>query len=100
MIEKDSFLMGIVLGCIVPVLGFVAIEGLFDLLTNTGLMTEVTPLGTTKRMRTLALMALCCNLIPFHIAKKNYWEDTMRGMILPTLIYAGFWVYKFGGSLF
>lgn len=100
MMEKDSFLTGIVLGCIVPVLGFIAVEAIFDLLTNVGLMNEVTPLGTTKRLRTLALIALCCNLIPFHIAKRNYWIDTMRGMILPTLIYAGFWVYKFGGSLF
>lgn len=100
MIEKDSFLTGIVLGCIVPALGFIAIETVLDSLTDAGLINEVSPLRTTKRLRTLSLIALCCNLIPFHIAQRNYWIYTMRGIIPPTLIYAGFWVYKFGGSLF
>ncbi len=100
MIEKNSIIFGILLGAVVPVLGFMFVELLFDVLTYFNLMEAVSPSSSNRRMRTLTLLALCFNLIPFNISKKYRWEETMRGMIIPTVIYAGAWIYMFREVLF
>lgn len=99
MIEKNSLLLGLVLGCIVPVAGFVIFEFLFNMLTSWGLLDEVSASTAGRRYRTLTLLALCTVLIPFNIAISRKWDQTMRGMIFPTLIYAGAWVYKYYSEL-
>lgn len=100
MIEKNSLFTGLVLGAIVPVVGYIAVEFIFGLLTQVGLMEYVSGSGTTRRMRTLALIGICCNLIPFNISRRNRWDNTMRGIVFPTLLYVGFWIYKYSDVLF
>ncbi len=97
--NKDSVLAGFVLGAIVPVLGYIVIEFIFNSLTQMGVMAEVTASTAERRMRTLSLLAICCNLIPFQIAKSKRWDDQMRGIVFPTLVYVGFWVYTFFGVI-
>jgi riboflavin transporter FmnP len=100
MIEKNSIIIGVVLGCIVPVIGFTVVEFLFNMLTHYGLMEEVSTSSMDRRFRTLALIGICFSLIPFNIAKNRRWDQTMRGIIFPTLIYVGAWIYRFYGELF
>jgi len=99
MIERDSLMFGILLGVIVPILGFVVVEYIFEVLTNIGWMSEVSISTSDRRFRTLVLIGICWNLIPFNIAKNKRWDQTMRGIVFPTLIYVAAWVYKFGLGL-
>jgi hypothetical protein len=99
MVERDSVIFGILLGVIVPVLGFVVVEFIFELLTSMGWMAEVSASTAERRFRTLVLIGICWNLIPFNIAKNRRWDQTMRGIVFPTLIYVAAWVYKFGAGL-
>jgi hypothetical protein len=99
MIEKNSLFTGLVVGAIVPVLGYIVVEFIFGLLTQAGMMEYVTGGGTSRRMRTLALLGICSNLIPLTICKRYKWDDTMRGIVFPTLLYVAFWLYQFGGML-
>ena len=100
MIDKNSVFTGLVLGAIVPVLGYIVVEFIFGLLIEMGLMEYVSGSGTSRRMRTLALIGICCNLIPLNIARNRKWDDTMRGIVFPTLLYVGFWLYQYGGIFF
>ncbi len=100
MIDKNSIFTGLVLGAIVPVLGYIVVEFIFGLLTQMGLMEYVSSSGSSRRMRTLALIGICCNLIPFNIARKYKWDNTMRGIVFPTLLYVGFWLYQYSSLLF
>ncbi|MBL0027432.1 MAG: hypothetical protein WBP08_01925 [Saprospiraceae bacterium] len=95
MIDKNSFVFGLLLGCVVPVIGFVVVEFLFNQLTSFGLIDEVSSSTSGRRFRTLTLIAICTVLVPFNIAISKKWDQTSRGIIFPTLIYAGAWVYKF-----
>jgi len=99
MLEKDSVFTGIILGAIVPVVGYMAVEFIFSLLSQAGLMEYVSGGGVSRRMRTLALLGICCNLIPFNVCRRNKWDNTMRGIVFPTLLYVGGWVWKFGSQL-
>jgi hypothetical protein len=98
--DKNSLLMGFVLGAIVPVAGFYLIENIFDVLTQMGWIAEVTMSIGARRYRTMALLAICTNLIPFQIAKVKKWDNTLRGIVFPTLIYVGAWIYTFYDQLF
>jgi len=100
MIEKNSLFTGLVVGALVPVLGYILVEFIFGLLTQAGLMEYVSGSGVSRRMRTLALLGICCNLIPLNIARKQKWDNTMRGIVFPTLLYVGFWIWQFGRILF
>ena len=100
MMDKNSIFTGLVLGAVVPVLGFIVVEFIFSLLIQVNLMEYVDGSGTSRRMRTLALIGICSNLVPFHIARRNKWDNTMRGIVFPTLLYVGFWLYQFGSLFF
>lgn len=100
MIEKNAIITGILLGCIMPVIGYVVVEFIFRMLSEAGLMEYATGQGISKRTRTLALIGICFNLIPFNLAARNKWDDTLRGIVFPTLIYVGFWIYTFSPGLF
>jgi hypothetical protein len=98
--EKNSILMGIVLGAIVPVIGFFCLEQLFDFLSLKGVIAEAVGEGLMKRLKTVGLIAICFNLIPFEICRSKRYDETLRGIVFPTLIYVGFWVYKYSYVLF
>ena len=98
--DKDSKLFGFVLGAILPVLGYVVFDGLFEFLSEQGLMATTSGAGVSRRMRTVGLLAVCSNLLPFQWAKRNHYDDTMRGIVFPTLIYVGYWIYFFYDQLF
>jgi hypothetical protein len=100
MLEKNALVTGIVLGCIVPVLGFLLVEFIFNTLTQFGLMEAVSESTSDRRFRTLALLGICANLIPFNISKNHKWDQTMRGIVFPTLIYVAAWIYRFYSELF
>jgi hypothetical protein len=100
MIDKNSVWTGLLLGAVVPVLGFVVVEFIFNLLMDWGIMAEVSAGSGNRRYRTMLLIAICMNLIPFNLAKSRRWDQTLRGIVFPTLFYVAAWIYKFYGDLF
>lgn len=98
--DKDSIFTGIIIGTLVPVLGYFAIEQIFNLLMHFNLMEQVDGSAVGRRLRTMSLLAICCNLIPFNYAKRNILDKTLRGIVFPTVLYVGFWVWKFKEVLY
>lgn len=98
--DRDSIFLGFFLGAVFPIIGFVLVEFIFGLLTDAGLMDAVSTSTMSRRTRTLALIGICFNLIPFNFAKSRRLDNTMRGIIFPTLIYVGFWMYQYSSALF
>ena len=100
MFNKNHILLGIILGICVPVLGYALFMYLFDGLTAIGVMDEITSGSAERRTRTLGLLGICTNIIPFEIYRKKRFDSTMRGLVFPTIIYIGIWVYMYKGILF
>lgn len=97
--ENDSILMGLLIGATVPVIGYFFIEIIFEFLTDKGLMDSVSAGSSGKRMRTLALMGLCCNILPIQFLNNRYNNITLKGVLIATFIYAGLWLANFGKEL-
>ena len=98
--EKDSVLTGFVVGAFTPIFGYMLLSGIFTGLAELNLIDGAEGMGMFNRERTLYLLSICMMLIPLNIFKKFRWDDSMRGLVFPTLIYVAFWLYKYYGILF
>ncbi len=98
--DKNTIVMGLLIGAVTPVIGFVVFESIFQGLEMIGLIEEATSSGLARRERTIGLLAICTNLIPFNYAKKRRWDAMLRGVVFPTLIYVAGWVYRYHDILF
>jgi len=99
--RNDSFLIGMMIGATVPVIGYWGIEILFETLTTAGIMDETTGSTIGKRMKTLCLLAICCNLIPSQLSSNKRYTNILRGIVFATLIYTACWaLYFYAGVSF
>lgn len=92
---NDNFMIGFMIGVTVPVIGYWCIENLFAILTEQGVMDEITMSVAGKRLQTLALLGICCNIIPSQLASNKRYNQVLKGVIAATLIYATFWALYF-----
>ena len=97
-LNKNSLGLGLISGILMPLLGYGLLQGLFLLLSNL-----INSGYGNWSLRTITLLAICFNLIPFNYHKNRKNEQSMRGVIVPTVILAIIWAifykdYIFGGA--
>ena len=97
-LTRNNFWLGLAIGICVPIASYGILLSLFDFVDQSFLPPDVS-LSRGFRDRTLSVIAICCNLIPFHLYKRNYCDNTMRGMVIPTLGFVGWWVWEYGRVL-
>lgn len=95
----NSIPAGIIIGIVLPVLGFIFFTQLYQFLESNNAATE-DGLTFGFRERTVALLAICLNLIPFIIFNRKFYIQGMRGIIFPTVLMAIAWVIIYGNKLF
>lgn len=99
MLDRDSIILGILIGLAVPFVGYALFLTFFEQLAAADwLSTETRTISF--RTRTTAVLAIFLNIIPFKIYQKRWNMTTMRGIIIATLLYVGVWLYYFSGELF
>lgn len=99
-LKYDSLLFGIIIGSITIIIGYGVISYIFDLLTMAGIMEESSTSMSSSRQKTLWLLAICCNLIPFNVFKNKKMDNALRGVVFPTILAVGYWVYTYFDVLF
>ena len=97
-LNKDAILAGAVLGTLIPFVGYALILEIYDKLASSGMISD-SGLSQTFRLRTIALLAICLNLIPFIVYNRKWYYNTMRGIVFPTVIYAAIWFIYFSDGL-
>lgn len=94
MFEKDSLIAGLLLGVFIPFVGYALVLEIYDQLDTADL---ISGFGSGDfRRRTSALLGLCLNLIPFGLFNRKRFFYSMRGIMIPTIIYAAIWFFYFG----
>lgn len=96
--NKDAIWVGLILGAVIPFVGYALILEIYDQLANNGIISDI-GLSENFRLRTIALLSICLNLIPFIIFKRKWFYDTMRGIVFPTVFYVAIWFIYFGQAL-
>lgn len=98
--NRNSFIYGLLLGLIIPLIGFFIVKFIFMALTHFGLMQGATESIYERRFRTITLLAICLNLIPVNRFKGRKSEATLRGLSIATFIYVIIWLVYFYSSIF
>ncbi len=98
MLQKDSIPLGLIIGLLVPFVGYAALLEIYDQLAAQQVISD---LGMTNnfRERTIALLAVCFNLIPFIYYNRLRFFNTMRGLVFPTVLLAVVWLFYFRENL-
>lgn len=93
MLTLNNKLWGFVLGILTPIVAFGLLLFLNDVLIESNIIGRV--FGGDFygfKDRTLFVIAVVCNVIPFNHFKSNRINETMTGMLYGTMIYAALFV--------
>lgn len=96
--KYNKLWIGVVVGLCLPVAAYGILLSLSDFLENSGMLGSF-HFSSSFESRTLTIIALCFNIIPMRWSNKYYLLNAMRGIVFPTVLYAGWWVIKFAGTL-
>lgn len=93
-LKKNAVLPGIILGLVIPFVGVALLmtfdEWIVELVNNYAY--------TGQKRRTLFLLAICLNLIPFQIFRNRRMDKSLRGVGLMTMVYAFAWFIVFASE--
>jgi len=96
LLKRDSVWVGLGIGIMVPAAVYGVLLLLYQLLDSMGVLTDV-GFADDFRTRTLALVAICANLILMQtFRKKVYQHETIRGMLIASMILVAVWFWLFG----
>jgi len=100
LLNKNSLPIGLALGLLFPVFGFSLVFGIFDVLVSSGLMDEAGIGLKSKRMRTIVLIGICTNIYWIRRYNQPFFDRTLRGVIIGTMILALAWFAVYGTDLY
>lgn len=63
------------------------------------LMSDAYPSFSAFNERSLALLAICLNVLPMNYFRRRYRNKSLRGLVIGTMLLAGIWFYQFGSDL-
>lgn len=89
--KQNKLVIGLAIGLLFPLFGFSLVYGIFDLLVSSGLMDEAASGLKSKRMRTIILIGICTNVYWIRKLNSPYTSNTLRGVVIGTMILAIAW---------
>lgn len=93
MLKRNEIWVGVVIGLLLPFVGYALLLTLSDYLVENNFSAGFRP-------RSLALMAVCLNIIPMNVFMARRQGQSMRGMLVTTIFYAVAWFLYFRDTLF
>jgi hypothetical protein len=97
-LKKDSVWVGLGAGILIPVVVYFVLRVIYELLDTMGVLSDV-GFAEDFRTRTLALVSICANLVIMHTYRKTHHHETIRGMLIGSMILVGIWFWKFGAKM-
>ncbi|MEO1515017.1 MAG: hypothetical protein AAFV95_08385 [Bacteroidota bacterium] len=97
-LKIDSIPSGILIGLAIPAVLYLLLGQLYSLADGNGWISD-SGLTENFRLRTMALLAIAGNLLPFTVFNRRWQIKAMRGVIFPTVMYAAIWMIVYGSKL-
>ncbi len=97
--ERNNLPFGLIIGFLTSIIGLVVVYLLFGVMTQLGIMDHSSG-AMDKRVRTMAILAICTNI--FWIRKMNqaFTSQTLRGIIISTMILCAIWFFQYYDTLY
>jgi uncharacterized BrkB/YihY/UPF0761 family membrane protein len=93
--SRNSIAIGVLLGFVFPLLCTLLFYGLFELLEQTNLVSDV-GFRPMFRERTASIVGIAINAFLINYFSKRRHHQTVRGVIIITTVYIVLWLIFFG----
>lgn len=95
-LKKDSVWTGLALGLLVPVGVYGLLRLIYEFMDTIGVFSDI-GFADDFRTRTLMLISICSNLLVMQFYRRSHrHHETIRGMLVASMILVGIWFWKFG----
>ncbi len=94
-IKRNSFWLGLGAGILIPGIVYAILLTLYQLLDSMGVFSDI-GFAEDFRVRTLALFSICANLVFMQRYRKTYHHETIRGILMASMLLVGIWFWIFG----
>lgn len=98
MFDKNTIPAGLILGILVPLICFPLLYGIFTGMEHMNFMDD-TGFRANFKLRTSSLVAIGCNAFLLNKFDKRKATQSMRGVVLPTVVFVAIWVIIFGKTI-
>jgi len=98
MLKKNEIWVGLILGLLLPIIGFGILYGIFAYLDRADAVSNI-GLGEDFRLRTIGIVSIGLNAILLNKKNKKRATRSMRGIVLATFIYIIVWLIYFGDTV-
>ncbi|MEM9888032.1 MAG: hypothetical protein AAF849_19205 [Bacteroidota bacterium] len=98
MFHQNKIIIGLLVGLILPVIGFGLLFALFEFLDRAGAVSNI-GLSEDFRLRTIGIVAIGLNAIALNAFYKRRATQSMRGIVIITFVYVVAWVIYFGDKV-
>ncbi len=94
----NSILAGILIGVILPFVGFALLLLIYEQLDQAGWLSSE-GFAISFRRRTLVVIAICLNLIPLRIFQNRRANQALRGLVGATVVLVFAWFIYYGSEI-
>ena len=98
-LNKDNLWIGLAVGLLVPFVGYALLLVAYEQLEAMAFASD-SWFSPNFRERTLAVIAICLNIIFMNRFRRRRMTESMRGVVFATMLYVFIWVVYFSGTLF
>lgn len=98
--QKNAIWVGLLLGLALPLVGYALLLTIFEQLEMTGILSRE-GFSAKFRERTLSIVAICLNVFVLnYYMRRRFFMQTMRGIVIATVICVAIWLANFWKYLF
>ena len=95
---RNTLWFGLLVGVVLPILGFVLLYFIFQYLDRAGAVSNI-GLGEDFRIRTTGIISIALNAVALNRFYNQRATQTMRGIVIATFVYVVVWIIFFGKSV-
>jgi hypothetical protein len=97
--EKNALPLGLMLGFLLPLIGFGVFYGSYAALESMGWVSEI-GFRPMFRERTCGILAIALNAFLLNFYQKRYLQNTVRGVVISITLWVILWLVLFGKYIF
>lgn len=98
--NRNNLLLGLIIGIISPIIGLGIVYVIFELLVSSGIMDPASTSASSRRLRTMLIIAICTNILWIKKFNQPFTAQTLRGVIFGTMLYCIAWFIKYYDTLY
>jgi hypothetical protein len=97
---KTSIWFGIIIGICIPVIGAAITKMIFEQLSGANIIPTNSGVFSVNQERTIWVIGIIFNLIPFQYFKAKKSENVMKGILYMTILAVAIWMIYYFRTIF